>query len=158
MSKTISINKSALVLYSDNLHMFRAEEEVTPIRNVQWYQWIEQQFINSKEFNNLVDLNLPKNEAEILVSPLKNNGICLRQILKPVIKKRVMKFFLVFYQDERCYCNYVKAVFDAICCIPFEWSLLIDRSTKSFKAVLHNRNKFPPLPLADTEMMLYDLK
>ena len=54
-------------------------------------------------------------------------------------------------QNAICFCNNVSGLFYSIGipCIPSEWRLFIDSSSKSLKAVLlHNGNKYPSLPLA----------
>ena len=54
-------------------------------------------------------------------------------------------------QNAICFCNNVSGLFYSIGipCIPSEWRLFIDSSSKSLKAVLlHNDNKYPSLPLA----------
>ncbi len=59
-------------------------------------------------------------------------------------------------EDGLCFCNDIKGMFEeiGISCIPSEWRLFIDSSTKSLKAVLlHNGNKFPSLPIAHSVHM-----
>ena len=54
-------------------------------------------------------------------------------------------------QNAICFCNNISGLFYSIGipCIPNEWRLFIDSSSKSLKAVLlHNGNKHPSLPLA----------
>ena len=54
-------------------------------------------------------------------------------------------------QNAICFCTNVSRIFYSIGipCIPSEWRLFIDSSSKSLKAVLlHNGNKYPSLPLA----------
>ena len=54
-------------------------------------------------------------------------------------------------QNAICFCNNVGGLFysTGIPCIPSEWRLFIDSSSKSLKAVLlHDGNKYPSLPLA----------
>lgn len=119
---------------------------------------VEPHLINSKEFNDLVrDLNLPKLKAEILASRLKQWNL-LKKDVKVSDQRKRHEIFSGFFtkEDGLCYCNDVKGLFDAIGipCVPSEWRLFIDSSTKSLKAVLlHNGNKFPSLPLAHSVML-----
>lgn len=108
--------------------------------------------ITSEDFNDLIrDLNLPKNKAELLGSRLKQWN--LLDDVKITDQRTRHEMFATFFtkEDGLCFCNDIKGMFEAIGipCVPSEWRLFIDSSTKSLKAVLlHNGNKFPSLPIA----------
>ena len=67
-------------------------------------------------------------------------------------RKRHQTFSHFFSQYNRlCICNKVTSLFEAvgIICNRSEWCLFIESSSWSLKAVLlHNRNNYPPLPMA----------
>lgn len=115
-------------------------------------------FISSTDFNDLVrDLNLPKSKAEILGSRLKQWNL-LEDDVKITDQRERHKIFSSFFTKEAgiCYCNSVTDLFEEIGmpCIPSDWRLFIDSSSKSLKAVLlHNGNQFPSLPVAHSVML-----
>lgn len=108
--------------------------------------------ITTEDFNDLIrDLNLPKSKAELLGSRLKQWNLLLDVNITD--QRTRHEIFSTFFtkKDGLCFCHDVKGLFEeiGIPCVPEEWRLFIDSSTKSLKAVLlHNGNKFPSLPVA----------
>ena len=108
---------------------------------------------NQKDLNNLIrDLGLTKSNAELLTLRLKQWNLLDDSVQITEQHKRHQSFSSFFtMQNAICFCNNVSGLFYSIGipCIPSEWRLFIDSSSKSLKAVLlHNGNKYPSLPLA----------
>ena len=108
---------------------------------------------NQKDLNDLIrDLGLTKSNAELLTSRLKQWNLLDDFVQITEQRKRYQSFSSFFtMQNAICFCNNVSGLFYSIGihCIPSEWRLFIDSSSKSLKAVLlHNGNKYPSLPLA----------
>jgi len=108
--------------------------------------------ITTEDFNDLIrDLNLPKSKAELLGSRLKQWNLLIDVNITD--QRTRHETFSTFFtkEDGLCFCNDIKGMFEeiGIPCVPSEWRLFIDSSTKSLKAVLlHNGNEFPSLPIA----------
>ena len=108
---------------------------------------------NQKDLNDLIrDLGLTKYNAELLTSRLKQWNL-LDDSVQITVQRKWHQSFSSFFtmQNAICFCNNVSGLFYSIRipCIPSEWRLFIDSSSKSLKAVpLHNGNKYPSLPLA----------
>ena len=98
------------------------------------------------------DLGLTKSNAELLTSRLRQWNLLDDSVQITEQRKRHQSFSSFFtMQNAICFCNDVSRLFYSIGipCIPSEWRLFIDSSSKSLKAVLiHNGNKYPSLPLA----------
>ena len=98
------------------------------------------------------DLGLTKSNAELLTSRLKQWKLLDDSVEITEQRKRHQSFSSFFtMQNAICFCNNVSGLFYSIGipCIPSEWRLFIDSSSKSLKVVLiHNGNKYPSLPLA----------
>ncbi|XP_073520833.1 uncharacterized protein [Phyllobates terribilis] len=109
-------------------------------------------FPTQKDVNDLIrDLRLPKSNAELLTSRLKQWNLLDES--EQVTDQRKHQTFSNFFsrEDRLCFCNNVAGLFEAIgiTCNPSEWNLVIDRSSRSHKAVqLHNGNNYPSLPIA----------
>ena len=108
---------------------------------------------NQKDLNNLIrDLGLTKSNAELLTSRLKQWNLLDDSVQITAQRKRHQSFSSFFtMQNAICFCNNVIGLFYSIKtpCIPSEWRLFIDSSSKSCKAVLlHNGNKYQSLPFA----------
>ena len=108
---------------------------------------------NQKDLNDLIrDLGLTKSNAELLTSRLKQWNLLDDSVQITELRKWHQSFSSFFtMQNAICFCNNVSGPFYSIGnpCIPSEWRLFIDSSSKSFKAVLlHNGNKYPSLLLA----------
>ena len=107
---------------------------------------------NQEDLTDLIrDLGLTKSNAELLTSRLKQWNLLDESVQITEQRKRHQSFFSFFtMQNAICFCNNVSGLFYSvgIACIPSEWRLLIDSSSKSLKVVLlHNGNKYPYLPL-----------
>ena len=108
---------------------------------------------NQKDLNDLIrDLGLTKSNAELLTSRLKQWNL-LDDSVQITEQRKWHQSFSSFFtmQNAICFYNNVSGLFYSIGipCIPSEWRLFIDSSSKSLKAVLiHNGNKYPSLPLA----------
>ena len=97
------------------------------------------------------DLNLSKNHAEVSGSRLKG-GIFSTKILQyassanaKINSKNSSPKKMIWY-----FCNNVCSVIQVLGhqCDPTEWRLFLDSSKVCLKAViLHNRNKFPSVPV-----------
>ena len=89
--------------------------------------------------------------AELLTSRLQQWNLLDDSVQITEQRKRHQSFSSFFtLQNAICFCNNVSGLFYSIGipCIPSEWRLFIDSSSKSLKAVLlHNGNKYPSLPL-----------
>ena len=108
---------------------------------------------NQKDLNDWIRyLGLTKSNAELLTSRLKQWNLLNDSVQITEQRKRHQSFSSFFtMQNAICFCNNVGGLFYSIGipCIPSEWRLFIDSSSKSLKAVLiHNGNKYPSLPLA----------
>ena len=106
---------------------------------------------NQKHLNDLIrDFGLTKSNAELLTTRLKQWNLLDDTV--QFTEQRHLSFSSFFtMQNAICICNNVSGFFYAIGipCIPSEWRLFIDRSSKSLRAgLLHNGNKYPTLPLA----------
>ena len=108
------------------------------------------------------DLSLTKAKAEILSSRLKEwNLLALScKIFKP--RKRHVAFanFYAMSSDSDhpslCYCTDIQGLFQeiGIAYSASDWSLFIDSSKRSLKAVLlHNGNVYPSIPIAHSVQM-----
>ena len=107
---------------------------------------------NQKDLNDLIrDLGLAKSNAELLTSRLKQWNLLDASVQITEQRKRHQSFSSFFtMQNAICFCNNVGGLFYSIGipCIPSEWRLFIDSSSKSLKEVLlHNGNKYPSPPL-----------
>ncbi|GBM60143.1 hypothetical protein AVEN_38474-1 [Araneus ventricosus] len=122
--------------------------------DVQWNDEVEGkvQMITQSELNYLIrDLGLSKDEVELLGSRLKNKNLLASGTSFSWCRHREKEFTQFFSeQGNLVLCNDVqilKKCFD-IEYDPSEWSLFIDSSKTSLKAVLlHNGNSFASLPL-----------
>ena len=108
---------------------------------------------NQKDLNHLIrDLGLTKSNAELLTSRLKQWNLLDDSVQITEQRKRHQSFFSFFTkQNAICFCTNVSGLFYSIeiLCIPSEWRLFIDSSSKSLKAVLlYKGNKYSTLPLA----------
>ena len=120
-------------------------------------------FPNQNELHDLTrDLSLTKAKAEILSSRLKEwNLLALScKISKP--RKRHVAFanFYAMSSDSDhpslCYCTDIQGLFQeiGIAYSASDWSLFIDSSKRSLKAVLlHNGNVYPSIPIAHSVQM-----
>ena len=109
-------------------------------------------YSNQKDLDDLIrDLGLTKSNAELLTSRLKQWNLLDDSVQITEQRKRHQSFSSFFtMQNAICFCNNVRGLFYSIGipCIPSEWRLFIDSSSKSLKAVLiHNGNKYPFLLL-----------
>jgi hypothetical protein len=128
---------------------------------IQWKQSIRVQNQNMKtwtsliaqsELNNLVcDLNLSKAQAELLGSRLKEWNLLQKGTTVSVFHKwqtGLSSYFAM--EDSLLYCNDVDGLLDALGKKhkTEEWSLFIDFSKLSLKAVLlHSGNIHPSIPI-----------
>lgn len=109
--------------------------------------------ISQSELNDLVrDLNLSKNQAELLASRLKGWNFLEKETKVCFYRQRQKELQHLFsMQDDLVYCNDVDSLLDELGQKhnPEEWRLFIDSSKTSLKAVLlHNGNEHPSIPLA----------
>ena len=116
------------------------------------------QLFDQKELNALIrDLNLSKNEAEIMAFRLKKR-ILLEKGVKISLYRNREKDLATYFssQDTLIYCNDVDGLMRAIGHEhqPKNWSLFIDSNKLNLKAVLlHNVNEYPSILVAhDTNM------
>jgi hypothetical protein len=114
--------------------------------------------ITQGELNDLVrDLNLSKQQSELLGSRLKGWNLLHHETRVSVFRKR-HQTFTRFYSEENdfVYCNDICSLMDNLAHkhVPSEWRLFIDASKTSLKAVLlHNGNKFPSVPVGYSKVM-----
>ena len=109
--------------------------------------------IHQSELNDLIrDLNLTKNQAEILGSRLQEWNLLSDETRISIFRTRQKDFSCYFeLQDALCYCSNIESLMNELgvqhC--PEEWRLFIDSSKSSLKAVLlHNGNDYPSVPLS----------
>ena len=114
--------------------------------------------IHQSELNDLVrDLNLTKNQAEILGSRLQEWNLLSDETRISVFRTRQKNFSCYFeLQDALCYCSNIDSLMNELgvqhC--PEEWRLSIDSSKSSLKAVLlHNGNDYPSVPIGHSVHM-----
>ena len=109
--------------------------------------------ISQKYLNDLVrNLNLTKFNSELLASRLQQWNLLAPDTKVTFYRQRSQDLISHFSTDgELCYCNNVSALFQSIGMIHHQtnWSLFIDNSKESIKAVLlHNGNRYPSVPVA----------
>ena len=109
--------------------------------------------ITDGELNALIrDLELPKNEAELLASNLQQWNLLHHSVKVTTFRTRNHEFEQFF--KTVCYfiyCKEIDGLTDAMHMghSPEQWRLFIDASKTSLKAVLlHNGNKLPFIPVA----------
>jgi hypothetical protein len=118
----------------------------------------ESHLLTQRDLNDIVhDLKLSKKQAELLGSRLKGWNL-LRQNTKVCFNSGRHEEFKDFFsqQDDVVFCNYVCSVVEVLGheFNPDQWRLFIESSKVSLKVVLlHNRNKFPSVPLAHAANM-----
>ena len=107
--------------------------------------------ITQQELNDLVrDLNLPKSKSELLGSRLQQGALLALGTKMTVYLRRSELFFKLFSKNEEIFhCN---DIFELIHTFvgnydPNDWSLYIDSSKKSIKAVLLHIWKHPAICL-----------
>jgi hypothetical protein len=94
---------------------------------------------------------LSKWQAELLASRLKGWNLLEKGTKICYYRQGQHKFQHLFsLQNELVYCNDVDSLFDAVRQHhnPGEWRLFVDSSKLSLKAILHNGNEKPSIPLA----------
>lgn len=139
--------KAEEINYSDENQTMEHE----PTRNLP-------QLFDQKELNDLIrDLNLSKNEAEILGSRLKEKNLLEKDVKISHYRNREKDLTPFFSsQDSLIYCNDVDGLMKAIGheYQPENWRLFIDSNKYSLKAVLlHNGNEYPSIPVAHATNM-----
>ncbi|GBM14537.1 hypothetical protein AVEN_101176-1 [Araneus ventricosus] len=108
--------------------------------------------ISQSDFSDLVrDLNLSKNQSELLASILKEWNLLEKETKVCSFRKWQQDFQDFFSRDgDVIFCNDVDSLFKALGLQhkPQDWRLFIDSSNVSLKAVLlHNGNKHPSIPV-----------
>ncbi|KAI6646865.1 hypothetical protein LOD99_9134 [Oopsacas minuta] len=108
--------------------------------------------INQSKLNNLVrDLNLTKDQSELLGSRLKGWNLLDEETKVSFFRTRQSDFSVHFeMQGSLCYCNNVDRVMELLGVQhePSEWRLFINSSKYSLKAVLlHKGNVLPSIPI-----------
>ena len=106
-------------------------------------------FPKQQDINYLIrDLGFTKSNTESLTSRLKQWNL-LDSFVRVTEHRDFSSFFAK--EDGLCFCHNVNDLFDyiEIPCIPNDWRLFIDGSSRIFKAVLlHIENRYPSIPLA----------
>ena len=100
---------------------------------------------------------LTKSNAELLIYRLKQRDLVDEGVRITSQRKRHGGFSTFFsFREGLCYCHDIRRLFEAIGipCNTLDWQLFIDSSSKILKAVLlHNTNKCPSIPLANSVQM-----
>ena len=111
------------------------------------------------ELSDLVrDLNLSKEQAEVLASRLKEKNN-LSDGTKVTFYRTRESGLLQFFskEDSLVFCNDVSGLLQTMGIAQYssdDWRLFIDRSKASLKVVLlHNENKYAPLPISHSTKM-----
>lgn len=113
----------------------------------------EPYFPNQQDLNDLVrDLNLSKEQAEVLASRLKGWNLLQKDVRVCSYRRRHSEFNDYFSEaNDIVFCNDICSVMEILGHRhrPDEWRLFIDSSKVSLKAVLlHIGNEFPAIPVA----------
>ena len=121
-------------------------------------------FPNQNELDDLTrDLGLTKAKAELL-SCLKQWNLLASscKVSKPRKRRVTLANFYAMSSDSNhpslCYCTDIQGLFQeiGISYSPSDWRLFIDSSKQSLKAVLHNGNVYPSIPIAHSVQMKED--
>lgn len=118
----------------------------------------EPHLLSQRDLSNLVqDLNLSKNQSELLTSSLKGWNLLHKDTKITLDRKRHCDFEVFFsFEDGVVFSNDVYSVMEELNqkYDKNEWRLFIDSSKVSLKAVLfHNGNELPSVPLAHAANM-----
>ena len=118
----------------------------------------EPHLLSQRDLNDLVrDLNLSKNQSELLASRLKGWNLLQKDTKITLYRKRHCDFEQFFsLEDGVVFCNDVYSVIEELNqkYDKNEWRLFIDSSKVSLKAVLlHNGNELPSVPVAHAANM-----
>lgn len=110
-------------------------------------------FITGPDLNDLVrDLYLTKHQSELLASRLQQWHLLADDARVSSFRKRSWELQQHFSMDkDLCFCNDIKGLFDDLGMQydSSQWSLFIDASLYSIKAVLlHTGNVLPSIPIA----------
>ena len=108
--------------------------------------------INQNDLNDLArDLNLSKNQAELLGSRLQQWNLLAADTKITSFRSRQTTLAAFFEMKETlCYCSNIDKLLQELGIVhhPEEWRLFIDSSKLSLKAVLlHNGNIYPSVPV-----------
>lgn len=103
---------------------------------------------NQKSLSDFIrNMGLPKDDSEFMAAELKRRGMVERGTKSTLYRDREKTFCNFFSQDEQgsfIYCDDICGLMNTMkqdCYAPDEWSLFIDSSKRSLKAVLlHNGN------------------
>ena len=114
------------------------------------------QTFNQKELSDFIrDLGLPKDGAEYLASVHKKKNLLAQGTTASFYrdrKKGFRKYFTNDTENSLVFCTDVKGLVNELKPNSYkdeDWSLFIDSSKRSLKAVLlHNGNKFASIPIA----------
>jgi len=122
-------------------------------------QHLQEHLLTQGDLNDIVFYsNLSKKQAELLASRLKGwNLLC--QDTKVCFYRGCHEEFKNFFslEDGVMFCNDVCSIMEVLGheYNPDQWRLFIDSSKVSLKVVLlHNRNRFPSVPLAHAANMM----
>ena len=113
----------------------------------------EPHWITQEDLNDLTrDLYLSKQQSEILASRLKQWNL-IQEDVRITSFRNWNKDLASFFDMEKklCYCTNIPGLFTSLGLPhnPSDWRLFIDSSKRSLKRVLlHNRNKYPSIPIA----------
>ena len=113
----------------------------------------EPHWIMQEDLNDLArDLYLSKQQSELLASRLKQWNLVQEDVRITSFwnwNKGLASFFDM--ENKLCYCTNIPGLFMSLG-LPHnssDWRLFIDSSKRSLKVVLlHNRNKYPSIPIA----------
>jgi len=108
--------------------------------------------ITEGELNDIRDLELPKNKAEMLASKLQQWNLLQHSVKVTTFRTRNQEFEQFFETvGYFTYRQYIDGLMDAMHMrhSPEQWRLFIDASNTSLKAVLlRNGNNLPSIPVA----------
>ena len=116
------------------------------------------QKFNQSELNDLVrDLDLSKQEAEILASRLKEKHVLHSSAKVSFFRKRDKLFLPYFKEEKQLYCDNVSGLLGELgipSYNPEEWRLFLDSSMRSLKCVLlHNGNRYGAVPIGHSTVL-----
>ncbi|CAB3235597.1 unnamed protein product [Arctia plantaginis] len=113
-----------------------------------------QTFLIIIELNDLIrDLNLTKEQSELLASRLKEKKVLAPNTKVTIYRTREKDLLKYFSQEnDLVFCQDIKALLNNMGLQqynPHDWRIFIDSSQRSLKCVLlHNGNKFGSIPIA----------